>query len=52
MNQINLENQVLIFTDTYTPGKLCHFVLFLFDSTNYGDNLDWVLDPKSIMSRW
>ena len=51
MNQINLENQALIFKDTYSPGKLYHFVLFSFDSTNYGDNLDWVLDPKSIMNR-
>ena len=51
MNQSNLENQVFIFKDIYTPGKLCHFVLFLFDSTNYGDNLDWVLDPKLMMNR-
>ena len=45
MNQSNLQNQVPIFKDTYTPGKL-YFVLFLFGSTNYGDNLDWELDPK------
>ena len=51
MYQINLENQVLILKDTYTPGKLCHFVSFLFNSTSYGDNLDWVLDPKSVMNR-
>ena len=52
MNQSNLQNQVPIFKDTYTPGKLCYFVLFLFGSTNYGDNLDWELDPKWIMERW
>ena len=51
MNQNNLQNQVINFKDTYTPGKLYHFILFYFESTNYGDNLDRVLDPKSIMNR-
>ena len=46
MKQVNSENQALIFKDTYTPGKLCHFVLFSFDSINYGDNLDWVFGSQ------
>ena len=52
MKQSSLQNQVLISKDIYTPSKLYHFVLFLFDTTDYGDNSDWVFDPKSVLKRW
>ena len=34
------------------PVKLYHFIWFLFESTNYGGNKEWFLDPKSIMNKW
>ena len=46
-----MKTKFSFFKDTYTTDNLYHFILFLLESTNYGDNLDRVLDPKSVMNR-